>query len=79
MLAFDPIHGCSEAEDTHEGRGCFLVSRGDGPPFLEPAPHALDTIAVAVDEVRAARRSLAALGGHGGLGAYGPNVGAQAI
>ena len=46
---------------------------------FQPRPHALDAVAMAVDEVRAAHGGLVALGGHSGPGAHVPDVGAEGV
>ena len=51
-----------------------FVADGDGAPFLEPGPEALDLVPVVVDPVRAGDGRLVALGRDRGPRTYVPDV-----
>src|SRR3954464_11124523 len=59
---FDPVEDGGDAEDAHEGSGGFFVAGGDGAPFLEARPQALDAVAIVVDPARAGHGRFVLLG-----------------
>ena len=57
----EPVEGGRELQDAEEAGSGLLVARRDCAPLLQPAPKALDAIAVVVDPFGAGDRGLVPL------------------
>src|ERR671929_101531 len=66
-------------QDREKRAGRLLVAGRDRTPLLQPVPHALDTLPVHIDPVRAVDRSLVAPGRDGRPGAKIPYGRAQRV